>query len=59
MLGDDWMTRKQAAYFLGVSGQFLWEHRNDGKGPPYHIRGAKILYSKPELIAWINSQRRG
>jgi predicted DNA-binding transcriptional regulator AlpA len=56
---DDWMTTKQAAAFCGITRQFLWEHRDDGIGPPYHLRGAKLLYSKSELTAWINNQRRG
>lgn len=56
---DDWLTVKQAADFCGVSRQFLYLHRGDGHAPPYHKRGAKVLYSKKELLAWIDKQRRG
>jgi len=56
---EEWLTVKQAAAYCGVSRWFLSDHRGDGIGPPYHQRGVRILYTRPELDEWIKRNRRG
>jgi len=56
---SDWMTTKQVAPICGVSRLWLFRHRNDGVGPPYHRRGRKVLYRRDEIEAWLNAQRVG
>jgi len=53
------MTTKQVAPICGVSRLWLFRHRNDGVGPPYHRRGRKVLYRRDEIEAWLNAQRVG
>lgn len=56
---EEWLEMKKATRFLGVSRQFLYEHRDDGCGPPFHRRGRRIIFSKKELEDWIDKNRCG
>lgn len=54
---DDWMTIKNVAPMIGVSRE--WLIRNREVGPPYHKRGARRVYSRDEVMAWVETQRGG
>lgn len=52
------MTPAQAADFLGVSQDFLREHRQRRAGPAYSQPVGKIIrYRRDDLIAWLNRSR--
>lgn len=52
------MTPAQAAQFLGVSEDFLRDHRKARSGPPYHQPASKIIrYTRADLLAWLNRSR--
>ena len=52
------MTPAQAAQFLGVSEDYLRDHRKRKSGPPYSQPASKIVrYMRPDLIAWLNRSR--
>jgi hypothetical protein len=52
------MTPAQAAQFLGVSEDYLRDHRKARSGPPYSQPATKIVrYMRSNLIAWLNRSR--
>ena len=52
------MTPAQAAQFLGVSEDFLRDHRKRKSGPPYSQPASKIVrYMRSDLVAWLNRSR--
>ena len=52
------MTPAQAAQFLGVSEDYLRDHRKRKSGPPYSQPASKIVrYMRSDLIAWLNRSR--
>jgi hypothetical protein len=52
------MTPAQAAEFLGVSEDYLRDHRKAKSGPPYAQPVTKIIrYTRNDLIAWLNRSR--
>lgn len=52
------MTPAQAAQFLGVSEDFLRDHRKRRSGPSYSQPASKIVrYARTDLIAWLNRSR--
>ena len=52
------MTTAQAAKFLGVSEDYLRDHRRSKSGPPYSQPALKIVrYMRSDLIAWLNRSR--
>ena len=52
------MTLAQAAQFLGVSEDYLRDHRKRRWGPPYSQPASKIVrYMRSDLIAWLNRSR--
>ena len=52
------MTPAQAAQFLGVSEDYLRDHRKRRWGPPYSQPASKIVrYMWSDLIAWLNRSR--
>ena len=52
------MTPAQAARFLGVSEDYLRDHRKARSGPPYSQPATKIVrYMRSDLIAWLNRSR--
>lgn len=52
------MTPAQAAQFLGVSEDYLRDHRKRRSGPPYSQPASKIVrYARADLIAWLNRSR--
>jgi predicted DNA-binding transcriptional regulator AlpA len=55
---SEWVRIKEAAHLCGVSRDWLGDHRTDGAGPPFHLRGGKVIYNRAELEVWIASQRK-
>ena len=52
------LTPAQAAQFLGVSEDYLRDHRKARSGPPYSQPATKIVrYMRSDLIAWLNRSR--
>lgn len=52
------MTPAQAAQFLGVSEDYLRDHRKARSGPPYAQPASRVIrYSRSDLIAWLNRSR--
>ena len=50
---------REIAKLIGVSRSWLQQRRAHGGGPPYYRVGARIVYSPPEVIAWVRSQPVG
>lgn len=44
---------EEAAAFLRCSTRTLARWRAEGVGPPYHQRGARILYGVASLLSWL------
>ncbi|MEO0344125.1 MAG: helix-turn-helix domain-containing protein [Pseudomonadota bacterium] len=52
------MTTKQASVFLGVSEDYLLQHRKRKTGPAYSQPEARIVrYLKADLIDWLQDNR--
>ena len=52
------LTPAQAAQFLGVSEDYLRDHRKRKSGPPYSQPASKIVhYMRSDLVAWLNRSR--
>lgn len=52
------MTPAQAAQFLGVSEDYLRDHRKAKSGPAYSQPATKIVrYMRSDLISWLNRSR--
>jgi len=52
------MTPAQAAQFLGVSEDYLRDHRREHSGPAYSQPATKIVrYMRSDLITWLNRSR--
>lgn len=52
------MTPGQAAQFMGVSEDYLRDHRKAKSGPPYSQPATKIVrYMRSDLINWLNRSR--
>ena len=52
------MTPAQAAQFLGVSEDYLRDHRRSKSGPAYSQPVTKIIrYMRSDLVSWLNRSR--
>jgi len=49
---------KEAASFLGFEYRIMGVMRRDDSGPPYSCVRRKYLYTKADLIAWLNSNKK-
>ncbi|MBC7155633.1 MAG: helix-turn-helix domain-containing protein [Rhodobacteraceae bacterium] len=57
-LGPKLMKTPEAAEFLGVSPEVLFEWRQKRMGPPYlHITSRTIRYDRDDLVAWAQSHK--
>lgn len=52
------LTKQEAAHFLGVSPRTLTRRQNEGLGPPRIKHGAKVLYRYDALVEWLKSLER-
>jgi predicted site-specific integrase-resolvase len=55
----DWMTPKQAAFYLGVSPFTMALWRKSNKAPSWHRMHGRIRYTRADLDQWINATRHG
>lgn len=57
-LGPKLMKTADAAEFLGLSQEVLFEWRQKGEGPPYlHITARTLRYDRDDVIEWARSHR--
>lgn len=55
---DQFIDTKVAAQIVPLSESTLNKARCTGDGPPFYKIGARVLYSKRELIQWLQSHKR-
>lgn len=48
----DALTATQAAEYLGVKAQTLYQYRRDGRGPTSFTVGRSVFYGKAALDEW-------
>ena len=53
------ITEQQAAVLIGMSERALRELRYKDSGPPFMKPGQKVLYHRPDVVAWMLSLRKG
>lgn len=56
---EQYLTREEAAAFLGVSTHALANWAKDKKGPPFYKPGRESLYKESDLRAYIESTKQG
>lgn len=61
MAGDDqeWMEMAEVASLLGFSARTLHRCLEEGGGPPCRRIGARALYRRDDVMAWIEAHRMG
>jgi hypothetical protein len=52
------LTPKETAAFLRLSDVTLARWRIEGIGPPYRKFGRRVVYARPDLVAWADSQKQ-
>lgn len=50
-------SHKDAAEYLGIATQTLYNWRNKRRGPDYVLMGRKVIYLKTDLDHFIESKR--
>jgi hypothetical protein len=55
---EAFLTANETALFLRISPVTLSRWRIEGAGPPFRKFGRRVLYARPELLAWTNAQKR-
>jgi hypothetical protein len=53
-----YMTQVEAGTFLALSPRTLERFRLEGRGPMFLKLGRRVVYSRDDLLAWAESQRR-
>lgn len=53
-----YMTQVEAGSFLALSPRTLERFRLEGRGPMFLKLGRRVVYSRDDLVAWAESQRR-
>lgn len=51
------LNHNQAADFLGIKPQTLYNWRHQRKGPDYVLMGKKVIYLKSDLDSFIESNK--
>ena len=54
---QNYLNEKQVAKRLGVSVKLLQKHRWESKGLPYTKFGARVIYSEPEVVEYMEKHR--
>jgi excisionase family DNA binding protein len=54
----EWMSIKEAADYLAVSPDWLYERRRNSQLPHYYRHGGKVRYVKQELDEWLQQTRK-
>ena len=57
MSGKERFNHKEAAAYLGIADQSLYNWRSQRRGPDYVLMGSKIMYLKSDLDKFIESNR--
>jgi hypothetical protein len=52
------LIESEAAEFLRLAAGTLQNRRVAGNGPAFMKLGAKVVYSRADLLAWAEAQRR-
>ena len=52
-----YLNEEQVAKRLGVSVKLLQKHRWERKGLPYAKFGARVIYSEPEVVEYMEKHR--
>lgn len=52
------LNQAMIALLLGVSERTMERWRLEGSGPPFRKFGRRVMYSRADVIAWANAQRR-
>ena len=56
-ISEERFTHKEAAAYLGIATQSLYNWRSQRRGPDYVLMGSKILYLKSDLDKFIESNK--
>ncbi len=56
-LPAEFLDVKDLAKRLGLSESALHKHRCKGSGPPYAKIGGRVVYSWPDVMAWIEQRK--
>ena len=56
--GNEYMSTREAAAFLGLSHRTLDRYRVTGKGPEFNKFGSRVRYWRPAVEAWAAARRR-
>ncbi len=51
----EWWNDKQVAKVIGIAVTTLRSWRSEGKGPTYQRIGKRVLYSKSDVLEFMNS----
>ena len=54
--GSPYLTTEEASRFLKLPASTLENWRSLGIGPRYRKHGRRVVYWKPDLIAWSDEQ---
>ncbi len=57
MSGKERFNHKEAAAYLWIADQSLYNWRSQRRGPDYGLMGSKIMYLKSDLDKFIESNR--
>lgn len=58
--GDLRVNEKDAAMLLGYSGEYLKKMRQEGKSPPFFLRGVgggRVSYRITDMARWIDERQ--
>ena len=56
-ISEERFTHKEAAKYLGIAAQSLYNWRSQRRGPDYVLMGSKIMYLKSDLDKFIESKK--
>lgn len=56
MNGDEWLFRREAAKYLGLSFSTLAHMVCRGEGPRFHVYGNRARYRRSDLDSWVQSK---
>ena len=54
---QNYLNENEVAELLGVSVKLLQKHRWESKGLPYTKFGARVIYSEPEVVEYMEKHR--
>lgn len=52
---EEWLSREEAAEYIGLSIYWLHKHASTGRGPEYIRIGRKSWYRRKDLDTWLKS----